>query len=112
MQQKLVRHPSGGASKHNFWAARVKLIKIIYLESSFRELSIDICMGRIGGGGGRGGTEIFGTPLQNNFLGHSYENLNMLSEFSAQAQAIGTLFEQCGLRGGSVDMSNSQRHTR
>jgi hypothetical protein len=31
---------------------------------------------------------------------------------SAQAQSIGTLFEQIRSRGGSVDMSKSQRHTR
>ena len=35
-----------------------------------------------------------------------------VSESSAQAQSIGTLFEQIGLRGGSVDMSKSQRLTR
>jgi len=34
------------------------------------------------------------------------------SEYSAQAQLIGTLSEQIGLRGGSVDMSKSQRNTR
>ena len=37
-------------------------IKIIYLESSHLELSLRICMGPIGGGGG--GLEVFGPPLQ------------------------------------------------
>ena len=31
---------------------------------------------------------------------------------SGQAQSIGTLIEQIGLKGGSVDMSKKQRHTR
>jgi hypothetical protein len=44
-------------------------------------------------------------------MGHSYKILIILSESSAQAQSIGTLYRQIGLRGGSVDMSKSQRHT-
>ena len=59
----------------------------------------------------RGGPMFFGPPLQS-LLGHSYETLNISSESSAQTQSIGTLFEQIGLREGSVDMSKSQRHTR
>ena len=62
-------------------------------------------------GGGPRGPEFFGPPLQS-LLGHSYETLNISSESSAQTQSIGTLFEQIGLREGSVDMSKSQRHTR
>ena len=77
-------------------------LRIIYLESSRRELSIDICMGPIRGVGGS----------SNFFLGHFYGISNRSAESSAQAQSIGTLFEQIGLRGGSVDMSKSQRHTR
>ena len=46
------------------------------------------------------------------FQGRSYENLNTSAEFSAQAQSIGTLYAQIGLRGGSVYMKKSQRHTR
>jgi hypothetical protein len=57
-------------------------------------------MSQIGGGEGVwGGPDFFG-------------NFNISSESSAQAQSIGTLFGQIGLRGGTVDMSNSQRHTR
>ena len=46
------------------------------------------------------------------FLGHFHGILNTSSEYSAQAQSIDTLSEQIGLRGGSVDMSKSQRNTR
>ena len=51
-------------------------------------------MGPIGGGGGWGGSNFFSPPS------------------SGQAQSIGTLIEQIGLKGGSVDMSKKQRHTR
>ena len=75
----------------------------IYLESWRRELSIGIYMGPIGGGGGGGGSpgdsRVF-LPPPKNLLGHSYEILNISSESSAQAQSIGTLFGQIGLRGG------------
>jgi hypothetical protein len=67
--------------------------------------------GEGGRGGVRGGLEVFGPPSKN-LLGHSYENLNPSAESSAQAQSTGTLFEQIGLRRGSVDLSKSQRHTR
>ena len=81
--------------------------KIMYLETSCRELSIDICMGRIGGGAGGGLS--FLDPPSKNLLGHSYKILNTSAESSAQVQSIGTFFEQIGLGGGSVDMSKSQR---
>ena len=58
-------------------------------------------MGRIRGGGS-GGVRVFLTPLcppSKNLLGHSYKIVNTLAESSAQAQSIGTLFEQIGLRG-------------
>ena len=45
-------------------------------------------------------------------MGHSYKTLNISLESSAPTQSIGTLCEQFGLKGGSVDMSKSQRHTR
>ena len=61
-----------------------------------------------GGGGGPGGGRFFRTPPPK-FTGPHLQNIS--SESSAQAQSIGTLFEQIGLRGGSVDMSKSQRHT-
>ena len=49
-------------------------LKIIYSESSCRELSIDICMGRIGGGGLGGVIRVlFLEPLLN-ILGHSLRN--------------------------------------
>ena len=87
-------------------------LRFIYSESWRQELSIGIYMGPIGGGGGSGeGSDFFGPPYQN-FMGHSYAILNTSSESSAQVQSIGTLFEQIGLRGGAVDMSKSQRHTR
>ena len=50
-------------------------------------------------GGVRGGPDLFRPPSKI-ALGHSYEILNISSESSAQAQSIGTLFEQIGLRGG------------
>ena len=55
--------------------------------------------GAEGGGGGWGGSEFLGTPSRI-FLGHFYEILNVSAESPAQAQSIGTLFEQIGLRGG------------
>ena len=62
---------------------------------------------RRGGGewGGAGGGQTFLDPPSRKLLGHYYEILNMSSESSAQAQSIGTLFEQIGLRGGTVDMA-------
>jgi len=63
------------------------------------------------GGGGAGGVQSFLDPPSKNPLGHSYEILNIPLEFLAQAQSIGTLFEQIGLSEGVVDMSKSQRHT-
>jgi len=53
----------------------------------------------------------FLNPPFRNFLGYFYEFLNISAESSAQAQSIGTLFEQIGSRGGSVDMSKSQART-
>ena len=85
-----------------------------YSEFSRQELSIGICMGPLcggGGGGPPGGSEFLGGGLQK-ILGHFYGILNILSEFLAQTQSISSLFEQSGLRGGAVDMSKSQRHTR
>ena len=78
-------------------------------------------MSRIGRWGGvRGGSEFFGpppggppsAPPSKNLLGHFYEIVNTSSKPLAQAQSIGTLFGQIGVRGGSVDMSNSLRQTR
>ena len=73
--------------------------KIMYLETSCRELSIDICMGRIGGGAGGGLS--FLDPPSKNLLGHSYKILNTSAESSAQAQSFHTLFNLIELRGGS-----------
>ena len=56
-------------------------------------------------------SDFFGPPSKT-LLGHSYKILSISSESSAQAQSIGILLGQIGLRGGSVDMSKSQRHTR
>ena len=63
-------------------------------------------------GGGAGGCPSFLAPPSKNLLGHFYKILNVLSEISAQAQSIGTLFGHIGFREGSVDMSKSQRYTR
>ena len=59
-----------------------------------------------------GGDSIFWGPPSTILLGHFPENIVIYLESSAQAQSIGTLFKQIGLRGVSVDMSKSQRHTR
>ena len=68
-------------------------------------------MGPLGEGGERGGSEYFGPPLQKIF-GALLQILSISAEFSAQAQSIGTLFEQIGLsKGVFVGMSKSQRHT-
>ena len=44
------------------------------------------------GGGGRGGFDFLGPPLQN-LLGHFLEITIIYLKFSAQAQSMGTLFE-------------------
>ena len=68
---------------------------------------------REGREGGRvRGVFTFWDPPSRILLGHYPENINIYLESSAQAQSIGTLFKQIGLRGVSVDMSKSQRHTR
>ena len=77
----------------------MKSIKNYILGNFCRDLSIDICMGRIGGGGVGGGPSFF-DPLSKSLLGQSYKILNTSAESSAQAQLIGTFFEQVGLRGG------------
>ena len=88
--------------------ARVKSKKI-YIFGILASRAINwYYMGPIGGGGVRGGSEFFGPPLQH-FTGPLPRIFNVPP--AAQAQSIGTLFEQIGLRGGSVDMSKSQRHT-
>jgi len=46
-----------------------------------------------------GGPEFLRPPLQN-FPGPLHNILNISTESSAQAQSIGTLFEQIGLGGG------------
>ena len=56
-------------------------------------------MGPIGGEG-KGEGPRFLAPPSKNIFGHSYEILNISAESSAQAQSIGTLFEQIGLGGG------------
>ena len=86
-------------------------LRIRYSEFSHRELSMDIYIyiymygsnQRGGGGEGSGGIRVFWTlpcPPSKNLLGHSYKILNISAESSAQAQSIGTLFEQIGLREG------------
>ena len=73
-------------------------------------------MGPTGGGGGwvvpRGGSRLFGGGLQN-FSWTNFRDFKYIIGFSlAQTQSIGTLFEQIVYKGGAVDMSTSQRHTR
>ena len=69
-------------------------------------------MGSIGKGGvGGGGPEFFDPPSRN-LLGHSYGILNISSESSAQAQSIGNLFEQIGLRGRGLWTCPKVRGTR
>ena len=55
-------------------------------------------MGPIGEGGG--GVPSFLDPPSRIFLVHFLENINTSAESSAQAQSIGTLFEQIGFWGG------------
>ena len=45
---------------------------------------------------GGGGEPSFLKPPSKNLLGHSYKILNTSAKSSAQAQSIGTLFEQIG----------------
>ena len=63
-------------------------------------------MGPIGGEG-KGEGPRFLAPPSKNIFGHSYEILNISAESSAQAQSIGTLFEQIGFRGGHVQKSGA-----
>ena len=58
-----------------------------------------------------GGPEFLRPPLQN-FPGPLHNILNISTESSAQAQSIGTLFEEIRLNGGSVDKPTSQRQMR
>jgi hypothetical protein len=53
---------------------------------------------REGGGGkiGNFGESNFLGPPSRKFLGHFYKISKISEEFSAQAQSIGTLFEQIG----------------
>ena len=60
---------------------------------------------REGGGGGCRNRKFWGIDFLDpprKFLGHFYENLNISAESSAQAQSIGTLFEQIELEGGGL----------
>ena len=66
---------------------------------------------RRSGRGGVGGVSTFWDLPSRIFLGHFPEIIIIYLESSAQELSIGTLYEQIGLRGGSVDMSKSQRHT-
>ena len=68
-------------------------------------------MGPIGKGGGRGGPEFLGPPHQN-FTGPLLRKFKISSESSAQAQSIGTLFEQIGLRGWGLWTCPKVRGTR
>ena len=86
-------------------------LKCIYTESWRRELLIGIFMDPIGGGGEGGGSEFLGPPLQK-FTGPLLQNFNISSESSAQAQSIGTLFEQIGLRGWGLWTCPKVRGTR
>jgi hypothetical protein len=72
--------------------------------------------GREGGGQSEGGGVSFldpgsGPPLKN-VLGHSYKTLNISAESLAQAQLIGTLFEQTGWKGGGLWTCPKVRGTR
>ena len=67
-------------------------------------------MGPIGEGGG--GVPSFLDPPSRIFLVHFLENINTSAESSAQAQSIGTLFEQIGFRGGSGGNVRKVRGTR
>jgi len=88
--------------KSYIWNPLVEICRLIYARVESEG----------GGKGGVWGGSSFLDPPSKNLLSHFYIILNILAESSAQAQSIGTLFEQIGLRGGSVDMSKSQRHTR
>ena len=66
---------------------------------------------RRSGGEGDGKGSTFWDPPTRILLGHFPEIIIIYLESSARELSIGTLFEQIGLRGGSVDMSKSQRHT-
>ena len=52
----------------------------------------------------------FWDPPSRILLGHFQGTVNKSLESSAQAQSIGTLFEQIGLRGGSGHVQKSEAH--
>jgi hypothetical protein len=87
-----------------------KRLKIIYSESSRRELSIDICMGPIGGGGSGEGSEFFGPPSKK-LLGHSYKVFNIQRKPQLKPSRLAPFLSKLGKKGGSVHMSKRQRHT-
>jgi hypothetical protein len=86
-------------------------LKIIYTESSRRDLSIDICMGRIGGGGGVGGCPSFVAPPSKNLLDHSYKILNISSESSALSPVEWHPIWANWVKGGACGhVQNSEAH--
>jgi len=61
-------------------------------------------------GGGAGGSRVFWTPPPKIYW--VTPTKFQIYHRNVQLKPSGTLFEQIELRGGSVDMSKSQRHTR
>ena len=51
-------------------------------------------------------------PPSKDLLGHFFKILNITAEYSAQAQSIGTLFEQIGLKRGGLWTCPKVRGTR
>ena len=108
-------HRPGGASKLNFWTA-CKNLDINYIFGILTSRAFDWYMyGSNGRGGGGGGSEFFRPPLSSSppskrFIGPLLRNLKISSKSLAQAQSIGTLFEQIGLRGGSGHVQKSEAH--
>ena len=102
---------SGGVRKHNFWTARVKSIKNYIFEIlTSRPINWYIngsIRGGVVGGVSRCG---FSWGSLQFFLGHFHENLNIRILSSSPVDCHP--FWADWVKGGSVEMFKSQRHTR
>jgi len=105
-----LRPMPGGCRK--FWNGTCQIKIYIYSGPWCQELSIGkyIHTPRRGGGGVvRGGPESFGTPSKNSSL---LRNLNYIIGILSSNPVDWHPFKAIWVKGGSVDMSKSQRHTR
>ena len=90
--------PTGGCRKHNFWTTRVKSIKNYYRNAGVESYQLVYIWVRSEGGGSGVVQSSLDPPPRIYWATPTTFLISLKS--SAQAQSIGTLFEQIGLRGG------------